>query len=245
MTGDRPDDFDDLAARSRDRALRDAEAVADVESALAHVRSGSAAPTAVASSSSGRRRVVLAAAALVAVVTASALLWLTRDTDEQIATSPVTTPPEGTAVEATVPPTAPPTTGPATTDPPTIVAPTTEPVETDEVPDQCLAEPVAPPALVDGSEPGEGSEGWPGGGVRAVGWGGRSFYVVYQILDVDVDRDTFAAANGVIVGDHEAGCSRSVIRRSERSICTGRIRRAACAGTRSHRDSWSTRRSTT
>ena len=202
MTGDRPDDFDDLAARSRDRALRDAEAIADVESALAQVRSGTAAPPAALSAS--RRRVVLAAAAVVAVMTVSAAVWLARDSDEQIATSPVTTPPEGTAVEATVPPTAPPTTGPAATDPPTIVAPTTEPVETDEVPDQCLAEPVAPPALVDGSEPGEGSEGWPGGEVRAVGWGGRSFYAVYQILDVDVDRDTFAAANGVVVGDHEA-----------------------------------------
>ncbi|TVR26398.1 MAG: hypothetical protein EA389_05515 [Ilumatobacter sp.] len=197
MTDHRPEDFDDLAARSRDRALRDAEAIADADSALARVRSGVGASSA---SSWGRRGVVLAAAALVAVVSVSAVVWLARDTDEQIATSPVTAPAVPPPVQTTEPPaTVAPTTVPTTTVPPT----TTEPEESAEVTDQCLSEPVAPPALIDGSAPGEGVLGEFGEN-RSVVWGGESFHAVTQILDAENDPDEFAAANRLVIGDHEA-----------------------------------------
>lgn len=201
MTTDRPDDFDDLAARSRDRALSEAEAIADVDSALAQVRSGTAAPTSTVSSA-GRRRVVLAAAALVAVVAVSGTVWLIRDTDEQIATGPVTTPVESSPVESTVPPTtAAPTTVPPTTEPPTTEPPTTEP-GVDQGNDPCRSEPAAPPALMDGSDPGdavmiETDES------RLAVWGDGTFQAVTQGLDLDVDPDSFASALGVDVGDHE------------------------------------------
>ncbi|CAN5562293.1 hypothetical protein BH23ACT3_BH23ACT3_02210 [soil metagenome] len=206
MTDDRPDDFDDLAARSRDRALRDAEANADVDSTLANVRSGVVAPSGRASS--GRRGVVLAAAALVAVATVSAVVWLARDADEQIATSPVTAPTEPSPVDSTVAPTtappatALPTTEPPTTEPPTTEPPTTGPDVSDEPSDLCRSEPVAPPALVDSSDPGdavvtETDE------FRLAVWGEGTFSAVTQVLDLDVDPDNFASALGVDVGDHE------------------------------------------
>lgn len=201
MTTDRPDDFDDLAARSRDRALSEAEAIADVESALVQVRSGAAAPTST-TSSSGRRRAVLVAAAVVAVISVSAAVWLIRDTDEQIVTSPATTPVQSSPVESTVPPTtAAPTTVPPTTEPPTTEPPTTEP-GVDEGNEPCRSEPAAPPALMDGSDPGdavviETDES------RLVVWGDGTFHAVTQGLDLDVDPDGFASALGVDVGDHE------------------------------------------
>lgn len=210
MTDERPDGFEDLAGRARDRARRDADAITDVETALSQVRSGTS-PASLSGSGSGasgttwvdRRRWWLASAAavLVTVVAVSVVAWLARESDEQLTTVPVTDPPVATSPldDATVPPTSPPgTTSPLATTTPT----TTDPGESHPEHDPCVSEAAAPPALIDGSDPGEGTLVETEDGRRVV-WGDGSFHAVTQGLDMDIDPDHHAAAPGVEAGEHE------------------------------------------
>jgi hypothetical protein len=206
-----------LRETARSSLAREAAAV-DTEADLAALRERLAGVTSPVPAISGRpattRLLAAAAAAVLIIAGITAIAWTRRGDDGQSVAPPApsaaTTVPSAAATpatttaattttattyaSATTPETAPPPSDTASAESSTVAA----------APDpDCTAEPLAPPALVDGSVPGEPAIGqsteWAG---RVATWGpAGSPIAVSQLLDAE--HDASWVENGAPTGVHE------------------------------------------